>query len=186
MTSLNLTGHLLIAPPSIIDRRFNNAVIYIVSHTESGAWGLALNKPVEGVAVNSIMQRLKFPIVLNGEIHAGGPVDNTTVHFLHSNDVVSADTIMNDDGICISGDMAFIDRLMHNYVPEKYRVFLGACTWGPGQLEGELLGESPWTHEHRWLTAPAMESIVFGFDRMEQWNAAVDLAARSAVKDWMA
>lgn len=185
MTSLNLTGQLLIAPPTISDRRFSNAVIYIVNHSESGAWGLALNKPVTGVAVNTIMQRLKFPIVMNGEIHAGGPVDNTTVHFLHSDDVISADTIVNDNGICTSGDMAFIDRLMHNYLPKKYRVFLGACTWAPGQLEGEMSGQAPWTMEHRWLTAPAMSSVIFDFEGMEQWNAAVDLAARSAVKDWM-
>lgn len=181
----NLTGYLLISPPGIPDRRFANTVIYISSHTPAGAWGMALNRPIDHVSVREVMDKLNYPVGLEGVVHAGGPVDHTIVHFLHSNDVMTGNTIMDERGICTSGDTDFIQLLLNGHKPEKCRVFLGACTWAPGQLENELFGEKPYSTEHSWLIAPPIPSVVFEFDGLEQWHAAVDLAARSAVSEWM-
>lgn len=180
----NLTGSLLIAPPSIADRRFANTVVYITSHTMSGAWGVALNKPIENVSIQNIMDRLNYPVTLEGVVHAGGPIDHTIIHFLHTNDIITSDTIMDDHGVCVSGNVEFVDLLMQGQVPQKTRVFLGACTWAPGQLEEELMGDQ-WSTENSWLTAPANPEIVFEYDGLEQWHRAVELAATSAIKDWM-
>ena len=185
MIPQNLTGKLLVAPPSVLDRRFNNTVIYISSHTASGAWGVVLNKPLEQVSIRSIMDKIGYHVNMEGTIHAGGPVDQTTVHFLHSAEVITHDTIVNEHGICVSGDEQFVDKLLNDQIPEEYRVLIGACTWAPGQLEGELRGEDPWTPEHSWLVAPAIPTVVIGLDGMDQWHAAVDFAARSAVSEWM-
>lgn len=185
MIPQNLTGKLLVAPPNVLDRRFNNTVIYMCSHTPSQAWGLVLNKPIDGVGIKTVMAKAGYSINMDGAIHAGGPVDHTTIHFLHTPDILSTDTIINDN-ICVSGDEQFVDHLLHDRIPNRYRVLLGACTWGPGQLEGEIAGQEPWTPEHSWLIAPANHAIVFGLDGMDQWHAAVDLAARSAVSEWMA
>lgn len=180
----NLTGYLLIAPPSVADRRFSNTVIYVTSHTMSGAWGLALNRPIDNVSIQNIMNRLHYPVTLEGVVHAGGPVDHTVIHFLHTNDVVTSDTVMDDNGVCASGNTEFVDLLMQGQLPEKARVFLGACTWAPGQLEEELMS-SPNSNDSAWLTVPANPEIVFEYDGLEQWHKAVELAASVAVRDWM-
>jgi putative transcriptional regulator len=178
----NLTGYLLIAPPSVMDRRFTNTVIYVTSHTASGAWGLALNKPIDNVSIQNIMDRLHYPVTLEGVVHAGGPVDHTVIHFLHTNDIVTSDTVMDNNGVCTSGNIEFVDLLMQGQVPEKARVFLGACTWAPGQIEEEMLGN---IHNSAWLVVEANPEIVFEYDGLEQWHKAVELAASMAVKDWM-
>ena len=130
------------------------------------------------------MDRLHYPVTLEGVVHAGGPVDHTIIHFLHTNDIVTSETIMEDHGICVSGNTEFVDLLMQGQLPHKTRVFLGACTWAPGQLEEELMSPQ-WGTENSWITAPADPAVVFDYDGLEQWHRAVELAATSAVKDWM-
>ena len=185
MIPQNLTGKLLVAPPNVMDRRFNNTVIYVCKNSPTGSWGVVLNKPIEDVSIKTIMDKIGYDIKMDGIIHAGGPVDHTTLHFLHTPDILSTDSIVNENGICVSGDEQFVDHLLNDRIPRRYRVLLGACTWGPSQLEGEIMGQEPWTPEHSWLIAPANPAIVFGLDGMDQWHAAVDLAARSAVSEWM-
>ena len=42
-----LTGHLLIAMPTMEDPRFAHSVIYLCAHTPEGAMGLVLNRPLQ-------------------------------------------------------------------------------------------------------------------------------------------
>lgn len=185
MTPSDLSGYLLVAPPKVLDRRFNNTVIYIISHTPSGAWGLVTNKPIVGMSNKEVMNRLHIPLDLAGEVHAGGPVNNTSIHFIHTNEIVTDSTMFDDDtGICVSGDLSFITELANNVRPNKYRMYVGSCSWAPGQLEGEMRGEHPWSKEHSWLIAPASQEILFDLTGIEQWQAAVELSAQSAVRDW--
>jgi putative AlgH/UPF0301 family transcriptional regulator len=62
---------------------------------------------------------------------------------------------------------------------------MGLCSWAPGQLEAEILGQHPWPNESSWLTAPATEDIIFGVEGMDQWHEAVNHCAKATVKDWM-
>ena len=43
---LNLTGKFLIAMPGMGDPRFDSSVIYMCDHSEKGAMGLIVNKPL--------------------------------------------------------------------------------------------------------------------------------------------
>lgn len=185
MDITNLAGKLLVAPPKILDRRFNNTVIYIASHTSAGAWGLVVNKPITNVTASSVLARVDIPLLVEGEIYAGGPVNNTSINFLHTSEVVTDDTVYDESGICVSGNLSFVNELYNGFWPRQYRVVIGACTWGPGQLEGEIRGEHPWSPEHSWLIAPAVEEVIFELNGIDQWRAAVELSARCAVKDWM-
>ena len=61
-------------------------------------------------------------------------------------------------------DKKMIQMLNNNDFPNFWRVLIGNCTWGPGQLESELLGSRtdgksmwnvlPYTREMMWDTAP--------------------------------
>jgi hypothetical protein len=47
--------------------------------------------------------------------------------------------------------------------PDQWRILLGLCGWGPGQLESELKGIHPWKPENSWCTARPDTELVFGF-----------------------
>lgn len=181
----NYRGYFLIAPPKVSDKRFANTVIFIVNHSEAGAWGVVTNKPFLNLTINKVLERLGVECRIGGVIHAGGPVNNQNVHILHSPEIFSSETTGITDEISISNDYGFLSELAMGHMPEKHRVFLGACSWAPGQLEGEMKGLPPWSPEHSWLYAPADSSILFELDGIDQWQAAVELSAKHAVSEWM-
>src|ERR1700761_3760349 len=54
-----LTGRMLVAMPGIGDPRFQRALIFLCAHNAEHAMGLAVNRPVEGLSVGSVLKRLK-------------------------------------------------------------------------------------------------------------------------------
>jgi putative transcriptional regulator len=180
----NLTGKLLISPPNIGDRRFSSTVIYVVSHNESGSWGLIVNKPTMH-SNTDIMYKLGIQAQVPGIAYLGGPVNTGTVHILHDGDDLTSETIFGPGGIHLNCDLGFVGRIMDRQNSDNFRLIVGCCTWAPGQLEGELLGQEPWRSEHSWLIADADSRFVFSLNGEEQWQQGVELAAASAVKNWM-
>jgi putative transcriptional regulator len=47
MQSVNLTNHFLIAMPSMVDPNFAGSLTYICEHTDQGALGLVVNRPID-------------------------------------------------------------------------------------------------------------------------------------------
>lgn len=178
-------GYLLIAPPKIGDKRFANTVILVVNHSSVGAWGVVVNKPIANITVKHVFEKAGVSNTLGGVIHAGGPVNNQTVHLLHTSEVAGGETIYITDEVSMSNDMDFIVQMSRGIMPNKFKAFLGACSWGPGQLEGEIRGESPWTSKHSWLYMPADADLIFDLTGIEQWQEAVQRTAKTAVRDWM-
>lgn len=183
MSTNYYTGHLLVAPPKMMDKRFSNTVVYIVNHTAAGAWGLVVNKP-GNLTNKDLLGQIGIDLDLVGIAHAGGPMNTNSIHFLHTPEIVSAGTFPGN--IYASGDMEFIQRLQVGPTPKQFRMFVGSCSWAPGQLELEVMGESPWRPEYSWLTVPATPELVFYGDEMQQWQQAVDACATNVIKDWMA
>lgn len=178
-------GHFLIAPPNALDKRFSNTVIYVVNHTDVGAWGVVTNKPFLNLTVNKVLDKLGFDFEIGGIIHAGGPVNTQNIHIIHTPETSSTETQHVSDGISVSSDYGFLSTLAMGPLPENHRMFLGAVSWAPGQLEGEMRGDHPWKPEHSWLYAPADPEVLFELDGIDQWKAAVELSAKAAVRDWM-
>ena len=56
--SLYLDGHLLIAMPGMQDDRFARAVVYVCAHSEEGAMGIIINKPVADIAFADLLTQL--------------------------------------------------------------------------------------------------------------------------------
>ena len=53
-----LTGQLLIAMPSMEDPRFAHSVIYLCAHTEEGAMGLVVNRPLASPTFEDLLKQL--------------------------------------------------------------------------------------------------------------------------------
>src|ERR1700741_1344579 len=55
----SLAGYFLVARPVLDDPNFNRTVVFLLQHGPDGAFGLVVNRPVEG-------EKLPFPIYLGG------------------------------------------------------------------------------------------------------------------------
>lgn len=181
----NLAGHILVSPPQIIDRRFQNTVILVCGNNAGGSWGLAINRPMAHATMQDICQRISLPWTNTDPVYVGGPVDPHGLHIIHSSDIVCTESLQVADDIYVTNDVAFLQTIGTGVRPQWMRFTLGVCTWAPDQLEGEMTGQPPWTPEHRWLTAPAESDLIFNSDDSDQWQAAVNHCASYKIRDWM-
>ena len=101
-----LTGRLLVAMPGIEDERFERTVLYLCAHDEEQAVGLAVNRPVEGLTVFELLERLG----VKSEIEAprdlvllGGPLERERGFVLHTEDFNSPDSTLP-----VAGSFSFV------------------------------------------------------------------------------
>lgn len=72
---MNLQHHFLIAMPALQDPIFRRSVVYICEYNDEGAMGIIINKPLENLQVEGILEKLKIvPEPRNPEIRLDKPV----------------------------------------------------------------------------------------------------------------
>ena len=79
-------NHFLIAAPNMKDPTFAGTVIYLCEHTEKGAMGVMINRPLN-LTIASLLQRLNITVT-NEDTEAawlfdGGPVQTERGFVLH-------------------------------------------------------------------------------------------------------
>jgi putative transcriptional regulator len=184
----NYQGQLLVAQPKCVTNFFARSTILIVRHTDQGAWGVitnrVFNKMESGLEVVMNQTGIDYVSEHNEPLYVGGPVETNRIHVVHSMDWSSASTIMITSDLGVTSDVSVLAAIAGGQGPEHFRVAVGMCGWGPGQLEGEMVGMPPWLPEHRWLHAPATLANVFDFDESFQWQNAIQEAAKETTKAW--
>jgi len=165
-----LIGRLLVAMPGIEDPRFERTVLYLCAHDEEQAMGLAVNRPVEGLTVFELLQRLgvKSEIQAPGDlVLLGGPMERERGFVLHTDDFNSPDsTLPVADGVGLTATRDALDALAGVNRPRKAMLALGYAGWGPGQLEQEL-------RDNIWLICDADEGLLFDEDHAHKWTRAL-------------
>lgn len=164
-----LTGQFLIAMPSMGDPRFSRAVIYICSHTPSGAMGLVVNRLFGEANFTTLLDQLNIarsPETPDMPVHFGGPVEIGRGFVLHSPDYYREGTSVIDPLISISATVDILKAIAEGGGPERVMMALGYTGWGAGQLEDELKANG-------WLTAPADADIIFDRDLESKWTRAL-------------
>ena len=169
---MNLQHHFLIAMPSLQDPVFKRSVIYVCEHNDEGAMGLIVNKPMENLTIEGVLNKLDITPQQNDAGHSlenpvynGGPVAEDRGFILHSpeNRFTSSITISEHTVLTTSKDV--LESLGSDQQPENIIVALGYCSWEKSQLENEIL-------ENAWLTIPASEKILFHTPAGERWRNA--------------
>lgn len=94
----SLKGQLLIAMPTMTDKRFRRAVIYMCRHSSEGAMGIIVNQRVKELGFAEMLRQLniidedqaeELPVeLLDKAVHIGGPVSTERGFVLHTNDYV--------------------------------------------------------------------------------------------------
>ena len=91
-TTLDLTGQLLVAMPSMGDPRFDRSVVFVCAHSDDGAMGLIVNKPAVDMTLGELLDQLEIQgdgPARKHPVHFGGPVETQRGFVLHGADYVS-------------------------------------------------------------------------------------------------
>lgn len=165
-----LVGRLLVAMPGIEDPRFERTVLYLCAHDEDQAMGLAVNRPVEGLTVFELLERLGVKSRLQAPsdlVLLGGPLERERGFVLHTDDFTSPDsTLPVADGLSLTATRDVLDAMASANRPRKAMLALGYAGWGPGQLEQEL-------RDNVWLICDADEALLFDEDHEHKWTRAL-------------
>jgi putative transcriptional regulator len=163
-----LPGMLLAAWPDLLDPNFMHGVVLMCHHNEQGAFGLVVNRLTE-LSTADLMPDHADLAAAAFPVHLGGPVDHSTLHFLHTvPDAISGASCL-DGTLWIGGDLDELGRYLRaagDSAAARVRLLLGYSGWGAGQLEAELAGGS-------WLPAVSAPDHVFGPAGEGTWRRVV-------------
>jgi putative transcriptional regulator len=166
-----LANQLLIAMPSLADGHFAQTVSLICEHSDKGALGIVLNKPL-GMKLGDVMAQMKLEPTDNRvseqAVLRGGPVHTDRGFVLHrpGGSWDSTHKISNDIQVTTSRDV--LAAIARGDGPIDAFVALGYATWDAGQLEQEML-------ENAWISLPVDDRIVFELPFEDRWQAAWQL-----------
>ena len=169
---MDLAGQILIAMPGMADPRFDRSVVLICAHSEDGAMGLIVNKPLEELSFSGLLEHLKIPLGPEGRdirVHFGGPVERGRGFVLHSADWAQGrgeGTMQVPGGYGMTATVDILQALANGGGPGQALLALGYAGWGPGQLESEIA-------RNDWLTSPVPPGLLFDANDGAKWSAAL-------------
>lgn len=182
---MNLTGKLLIAPPSVKGNFWSKTVIYVTENHIRGSMGVVINKKSK-VTIREFAKQCGVECNIDGYVYVGGPVNAKAVTLLHSSEWNCSNTMHINNEFSISSSQDVLPRLALGDRPRKWRLMLGLCAWAPDQLENELKGVPPYNHDFSWLTATPSQDSVFGCDSQEQWTQSIEQSGLEFVQTVLA
>ncbi|NNG05409.1 MAG: YqgE/AlgH family protein [Inquilinus sp.] len=165
-----LTGQLLIAMPAMADPRFARTVIYVCAHSEQGAMGLVVNKPMPQISFTELLEQLEIDAGDEAPddqvVHFGGPVESGRGFVLHSADFRREGTMVVDEKVALTATIDILRAIAAGEGPSEHFLALGYAGWGAGQLDSEIQANG-------WLNAPADSAILFDPDLSTKWERAI-------------
>jgi len=162
-------SQLLVAMPTMPDPRFERSVVYLCAHSEEGAMGIVVNKPLQSLSFSELLDHLKIETESLDDrirVHFGGPVESARGFVLHSSDYMHDATMMVDDEFALTATVDVLKALAEGKGPRDSLLALGYAGWAPGQLDEEI-------QNNGWLTVPADEEVVFHLQNDLKWQSAV-------------
>lgn len=165
----SLAGRLLIATPLLTDANFHRTVVFLCAHDENGAFGVVLNRPLDGFEVGEHLPGWADFVADPPVLFSGGPVEKSTAIGLGRFgrlDVASQDP-------AFPAGLAMVDLSSApgaGTTLESVRVFVGYSGWGAGQLEREI-------EEEAWFVVDAEAQDPFSQEPERLWRAVLQRQA---------
>ncbi|MCS6968160.1 MAG: YqgE/AlgH family protein [Cytophagales bacterium] len=154
-------GNVLIAEPFLPDGNFERTVVLLCEHDNSkGTFGLILNKPTS----LTVSQATEL-IDIDQKIYIGGPVEQNTLHFIHTFADLKG-CVPVKDGVFWGGD---IEQLSHysnlrQLNTSNCRFFVGYSGWAPYQLANEI-------EQNSWIIYRGSIAGLFEWPSENMWQA---------------
>ena len=173
----NLTGKLLIAMPSMLEPTFEHSVIFLCAHSQDGAMGLIVNKPMPGMSFMELADRLDLSKtssriaerLMQMPVLTGGPVEQQRGFVLHSTEYEGGDgSLKVNDLFALTATTDILTDMARGHGPSRCLLALGYAGWSPGQLENEILHKG-------WLHGDATPELVFSESHDAKYHTAMKL-----------
>lgn len=166
-----LENHFLIAMPALGDPNFDGTVTYLCKHSDEGALGLIINRPLD-MQVAEIFEQLDFDVLDERQaeqpVFGGGPVQPGMGFVLHQSNKTFDSTLDAEAAIKVTASQDILRSMAAGNGPWPSIVTLGYAGWDAGQLETELAANA-------WLSVPAVPEIIFETPFDQRWAAAAGL-----------
>jgi putative transcriptional regulator len=173
--SINLTNQFLIAMPGMGDGTFAGTVVYLCEHTDQGALGLVINKPID-IKLKNLFEKVELSLdredLADEPVDVGGPVQTERGFVLHER--LGEDGGHYNSSLQIQGGLEMttskdvLEALSHGAGPKKVLVTLGYSGWGAGQLEEEM-------SRNGWINVSAERGIIFDTPVEQRYEKALSL-----------
>ena len=170
METVNLTHNFLIAMPGMVDPNFNGTLTYICDHSDQGALGVVVNRPIE-LDLSTLFEQigLSLPERLHNEtVYFGGPVQTERGFVLHTPPQTFSSTLTVKDAVSLTTSKDILEAVSQGNGPSKFIVSLGYAGWGAGQLEDEI-------KQNAWLSVAADPQVIFDLEPEARLPAAMKL-----------
>lgn len=166
-----LTNHLLIAMPAMDDPNFAQTVTYICEHSDEGAMGVIINRPLD-ISIREIFEQLELdtsqPELDGMPVYSGGPVLPERGFLLHRPHGKWDSSLPITDNVAVTTSQDILGAMARGEGPKDVLFALGYAGWSAGQLEQEMA-------ENTWLNAPADERLLFELPSAQRWEEAARL-----------
>lgn len=175
---VNFTNQFLIAMPGMGDGIFAGSVVYLCEHTEQGALGLVINKPID-ITLKNLFEKVELSLdredLAAAPVYFGGPVQTERGFVLH--EPVGGDaspggpyssSLRIPGGLEMTTSKDVLEALSNGAGPKKVLVTLGYSGWGAGQLEDEM-------GRNGWINVVAEPGIIFDTPVEQRYEKALSL-----------
>lgn len=168
-SSSSLAPTLLLSMPQLVDPNFNRTVVLLCKHSDEGAFGLVLNRPLE--TTGRIVVNLDPPVTPDHDLQVwvGGPVEPQRSWILIGEEPDPRDDttgIRIADSLYLSTSPDLLRRLLEPSPPSRARLMIGYSGWGAGQLDAELQASA-------WLISDVDRDLIFDTPPDRMWDAAI-------------
>ncbi len=172
---VNFTNQFLIAMPGMGGDTFAGTVVYLCEHTEKGALGLVINKPID-ITLKNLFEKVELPLerddLAQTPVYFGGPVQTERGFVLHEHqeteDSQYSSSLKIPGGLEMTTSKDVLEALSNGAGPKKILVTLGYSGWGAGQLEDEMGRNS-------WINVAAAPDIIFDTPVEQRYDKALSL-----------
>ncbi len=164
----SLTIHLLLAMPSLVDPNFAQTVTLICEHTELGALGIVLNKPLP-MRLSEVLAQMKLEasseLIAARPVLRGGPVNTDRGFVVHRPGGQWDHTHKVSDTVQVTTSRDVLAAMARGEGPGDALIALGYAGWDSGQLEREI-------RDNAWTSMPVDGRVVFELPFEERWAGA--------------
>jgi len=172
---INLTNQFLIAMPGMTDETFAGAVVYLCEHTDKGALGLVINKPID-IKLRKLFEKVELTLdredLAEVPVYFGGPVQTERGFVLHEREAgdgqYTSSLAIPGGALEMTTSKDVLEALSHGGGPKKVLVTLGYSGWGAGQLEEEI-------KRNGWITVGAEPGVIFDTPVDQRYSKALSL-----------
>jgi putative transcriptional regulator len=172
---IDLTNQFLIAMPGMADDTFAGTVVYLCEHTERGALGLVINKPID-IKLKNLFEKVELSLpaheLAEQPVFFGGPVQTERGFVLHERRGEGtppySSTMSVPGGLDMTTSKDVLEAMAEGGGPRRVLITLGCSGWQAGQLEDEI-------GRNGWLTVDADPAVIFDTPIEKRYERAVSL-----------